>query len=148
MFHSSGHYPLFFLPPLATPPQVLHTFNAHTKEVDLGRSLTPPLPRPLPPSLFCPPPPPQVLRTFNAHTKKLDLGHTLTDYFEEQAAQRPHHPCLLFEGAALTYTEVDAEANMVGHFLQRRWVCLCLCVWRGEECNGGGREGGRSGGCV
>ena len=90
----------------------------------------------------------QVLRTFNAHTKELDLGHTLTDYFEEQAAQRPHHPCLIFEEVALTYTEVDAEANMVGHFLQRRWVCLCLCVWRGEECNGGGREGGRSGGCV
>ena len=74
----------------------------------------------------------QVLRTFNAHTKELDLGHTLTDYFEEQAAQRPHHPCLIFEEVALTYTEVDTEANMVGHFLQRR------CVWGGGEGDAGG----------
>ncbi len=47
---------------------------------------------------------------------------TLLDQFEAQAAKTPDNPAAVFEGAALSYKELDEKANRWAHFLSARGV--------------------------
>jgi amino acid adenylation domain-containing protein len=61
-------------------------------------------------------------------------GHALHHVFEEQAARFPDRIAAVFEGAELTYRELNQKANKVAHYLQQRGVgpesVVGLCVER------------------
>jgi amino acid adenylation domain-containing protein len=62
---------------------------------------------------------------------------TLVDLFEQQVDRTPDAPAAVFEGATLSYAELDARANQVAHALIARGVgpdrLVGLCVPRSLE---------------
>ncbi len=54
--------------------------------------------------------------------------YTIADRLEARAAERPHAPYLHYQGATLTYGEVNARANRVAHAVRS------LGLRRGEVC--------------
>jgi len=63
--------------------------------------------------------------------------HAIHRVFEEQAACFPERIAAVFEGAELTYRELNLKANKVAHYLQQRGVgpevVVGLCVQRSIE---------------
>jgi len=64
-------------------------------------------------------------------------GRAIHRVFEEQAARFPERIAAIFEGAELTYGELNQKANKVAHYLQQRGVgpetVVGLCVERSLE---------------
>ncbi|HEY2362866.1 MAG TPA: amino acid adenylation domain-containing protein [Candidatus Angelobacter sp.] len=64
-------------------------------------------------------------------------GHAIHQGFEEQAARFPERIAAVFEGAELTYRELNQKANKVAHYLQQRGagpeIVVGLCVERSIE---------------
>lgn len=46
------------------------------------------------------------------------LQRTITDFFEEQVRLTPHSVAVVYEGAELTYQELNQRANQLAHYLQ------------------------------
>ncbi|MGH8772435.1 MAG: non-ribosomal peptide synthetase, partial [Burkholderiales bacterium] len=75
-----------------------------------------------------------------------ELNQTRTDqadhqcvhhWFENQVKRRPHEAALICGEQRLTYTELNARANRLAHFLRRKGIapdtCVALCVERSAE---------------
>ncbi len=60
-----------------------------------------------------------VLTTFNQTEARFPAAMCIHHLFEQQAATRPHAPCLASKARTLSYGEVDAKANQVAHYLLR-----------------------------
>jgi amino acid adenylation domain-containing protein len=62
---------------------------------------------------------------------------TLADAFEKQVLSTPDAPAVAFEDRALTYAELDAQANGLGHHLRRMGVgpevVVGICIERSTE---------------
>ncbi|HKR95747.1 MAG TPA: amino acid adenylation domain-containing protein, partial [Candidatus Angelobacter sp.] len=65
------------------------------------------------------------------------VAHAIHQAFEDQAARFPERIAAVFEGAELTYRELDQKANNVAHYLQQRGVgpeiVVGFCVERSIE---------------
>jgi len=59
-----------------------------------------------------------ALREWNATSAPYPQERTFTQMFEAQAAKQPNAPAASFEGATLTYRELNARANAVAHKLR------------------------------
>jgi amino acid adenylation domain-containing protein len=82
----------------------------------------------------------QVLEAWNATADDdlgRDAGPALHAPFERQAALAPQAPAVVFEGAVLTYGELDARANRLAHHLRGLGVGtdqrVAICVERSLE---------------
>lgn len=79
----------------------------------------------------------QILGEWRGGDVPYPEGAALPQLFEAQAARSPDAPALLFEGAALTYRELNARANQVGRCLQARGmgrgILVGLCLERSLE---------------
>jgi non-ribosomal peptide synthetase component F len=64
----------------------------------------------------------QVLYGWNATRADYDRTRCVHQQFEAQAARSPEATAVVFEGAALTYAELDARANRVAHVLRAMGV--------------------------
>jgi len=77
----------------------------------------------------------QLLYHWNTATAQPPGDHTLHGLFEAQAALHPEAIALQFEGQALTYGELNRQANQVAHRLLELGVLpddrVALCVERG-----------------
>ena len=63
-----------------------------------------------------------VLRGFHANRKHYDPLATLADCFEQQAARTPMAPALVFDGAEVTYGELNRRADLLATRLRARGV--------------------------
>jgi amino acid adenylation domain-containing protein len=63
-----------------------------------------------------------VVEEWNATGRDYPAEATLVSLFEAQAARTPEAPAVRFEGATLTYAELDARANRLAHRLRRLGV--------------------------
>jgi arthrofactin-type cyclic lipopeptide synthetase C len=59
----------------------------------------------------------QLLIGFNASHADYPQGLTIGQRFEQQVAERPHAPAVIFAGARLSYAELDHQANALAHHL-------------------------------
>lgn len=59
-----------------------------------------------------------LLREHNATAREVPPPHTLHGLFEEQVARRPEVIAVRFEGRALSYRELEEQANRVAHHLR------------------------------
>ncbi len=79
----------------------------------------------------------QVLFGWNDTHVALPDEPCIQNLFEEQVAQHPDKVAVHFEGQELTFAELDAKANQLGQFLQKRGVgaetVVGLCVDRSLE---------------
>jgi pristinamycin I synthase 3 and 4 len=70
-------------------------------------------------------------------TKHVVTSATLSELFEEQVAKTPDVAAAVFEDTALGYSELNARANQLAHFLRKRGVgpetVVGLCVDRSQE---------------
>ncbi|MFM2051975.1 MAG: non-ribosomal peptide synthetase, partial [Pseudomonadota bacterium] len=77
------------------------------------------------------------LRAWNQTEVALPSELTVVDLFEQQVDRTPDAPAAVFEGATLSYAELDARANQVAHALVARGVgpdvLVGLCVPRSLE---------------
>ena len=64
----------------------------------------------------------QVIQGWNATAREYAPAFTLSELFEAQAARTPETVALRFEGATLTYRELNERANQLAHYLQRSGV--------------------------
>lgn len=79
----------------------------------------------------------QVLFGWNDTHVELPEKPCIQNLFEEQVAQYPDSIAVHFEGRELTFAELDARANQLAHYLQKRGVkpetVVGLCVDRSLE---------------
>ncbi|MBJ6763015.1 amino acid adenylation domain-containing protein [Myxococcaceae bacterium JPH2] len=79
----------------------------------------------------------RVLVEWNDTAAPMPEGATLTSLMEAQAARTPDAVALEYDGARLTYRELDARANQLAHALRARGVGpesrVGLCVERSLE---------------
>ncbi|MBV9773170.1 MAG: amino acid adenylation domain-containing protein, partial [Gemmatimonadetes bacterium] len=79
----------------------------------------------------------QVLESWNATTQDFPRELCLHDLFAARVRCSPDAPALLFEGRALSYAELDAQANRLAHLLRRRGVRpenrVAISVQKGPE---------------
>ncbi|HEX2091631.1 MAG TPA: amino acid adenylation domain-containing protein, partial [Longimicrobiaceae bacterium] len=79
----------------------------------------------------------RVLVEWNATGMETPRGRCVHHLFEAEAALRPDAPALAFEERTLTYAELDAWSNRVGHYLRGLGVGpevpVGVCVERGLE---------------
>ncbi|MBU8895093.1 non-ribosomal peptide synthetase [Corallococcus sp. H22C18031201] len=79
----------------------------------------------------------RVLVAWNDTAAPMPEGATLTSLMEAQAARTPDAVALEYDGARLTYRELDARANQLAHALRARGVGpesrVGLCVERSLE---------------
>ena len=77
----------------------------------------------------------RVLVQWNDTAAKYPHGSTIHDLFEQQATRTPDVIAVVFEGASLTYVELNAHANRLAHHLRGRGVGpdsrVAICVERG-----------------
>ncbi|RBL90063.1 non-ribosomal peptide synthetase [Chitinophaga flava] len=59
-----------------------------------------------------------LLETFNATEAAYDIAVTVIDLFEEQVSLTPDHIGLLYEGRSLSYSQINATANRLAHYLR------------------------------
>ncbi len=78
-----------------------------------------------------------VLHTWNATAAPFPADATLHGLIEEQVRRSPSAPALTFEGATLTYAELNERANRVAHRLRRLDVrpgqLVAVCAERSHE---------------
>ncbi|HEU0054821.1 MAG TPA: amino acid adenylation domain-containing protein, partial [Longimicrobium sp.] len=78
-----------------------------------------------------------VLEAWNDTAAEVPADRCIHALFEAQAARTPEAVAVLFEGARLTYGELDARANRLAHYLVRRGVRpetrVGVCLERGPE---------------
>jgi len=60
----------------------------------------------------------RLLDVFNDTAENYPDGCTLVDLFEKQAEKTPGAIAVVFEGAALTYKELDQQSNQLAHHLK------------------------------
>ena len=79
----------------------------------------------------------QLLIEFNATQAGYPRDKCLHQLFQEQAERTPDKIAVVFEGAHLTYAQLNARANQLAHHLQARGVGpdvpVAICVARGPE---------------
>lgn len=64
----------------------------------------------------------QILDQWNATDRDYGKKHSLVSLFEEQVEKTPDRTALVYEGAELTYRQLDSHANKVAHFLRNNGV--------------------------
>ena len=64
----------------------------------------------------------QLLVTWNQTDRVYPRNKCLHQLIEEQVARTPTHNAVLFEGQALTYAELNAEANRLANYLRNNGV--------------------------
>jgi amino acid adenylation domain-containing protein len=78
-----------------------------------------------------------VLEAWNRTEAEYPADRCIHELFVAQAARTPEAVAVLFEGAQLTYGELDARANRLAHYLVRRGVGpetrVGVCLERGPE---------------
>ena len=78
-----------------------------------------------------------VIETWNATSRPYPRESSLGALFAEQASLTPDQVALEFEGARLTYRELNARANRLAHYLRRMGVgsevLVGLCAERSVE---------------
>ena len=62
---------------------------------------------------------PQMVARFNPGPREYPRERTVVSLIEEQAARRPEAVAVSFEGATLTYAQLEARARRLGRHLQR-----------------------------
>ncbi|HEX2092009.1 MAG TPA: amino acid adenylation domain-containing protein, partial [Longimicrobiaceae bacterium] len=76
-----------------------------------------------------------LLAEWNATGREYPRGHSLHGLFAEQAARTPGAAAVIFQGAALSYAELEARANRLARYLLGRGVGaearVGICVQRG-----------------
>ncbi|MFT5286923.1 MAG: amino acid adenylation domain-containing protein [Planctomycetota bacterium] len=76
----------------------------------------------------------QIVHEFNATSTDHDRGLCIHEMFEAQAARTPDAPALAWGGAQLSYSELDARANQLAHYLRdngvTREVLVGVCLKR------------------
>jgi amino acid adenylation domain-containing protein len=79
----------------------------------------------------------QLLQALNDTAVDYPHDTTLHALFEAQAARAPRQVALVFDGAAMTYAELNERANLLAHHLRAQGVGIDtpvgLCVGRGLE---------------
>ena len=79
----------------------------------------------------------RILRDWNATAVDYPAADTLTGLFEAQVRRTPDDPALLFDGATLSYRELDRRANQLANHLRKNGVAretlVALCVERSVE---------------
>jgi amino acid adenylation domain-containing protein len=75
--------------------------------------------------------------TWNATAKKFGPVGAIHSLFEEQARQHPAATAVIFEGEALSYAELNRQANKMAHYLLRLGVgpekVVGICLERSVE---------------
>ncbi|RDV12934.1 amino acid adenylation domain-containing protein, partial [Pontibacter diazotrophicus] len=64
----------------------------------------------------------ELVEAFNPSAVAYPGDKTLVELFEEQAAKTPEAPAVSFGEEQLTYGELNARANQLAHYLQKRGV--------------------------
>ncbi|HEU4556335.1 MAG TPA: amino acid adenylation domain-containing protein, partial [Longimicrobium sp.] len=79
----------------------------------------------------------QVLEEWNRTEAEYPADRCIHELFEAQAARTPGAVAVIFEGAELTYGELDARANRLAHYLAGLGVGpetrVAICLERGPE---------------
>ncbi|MBN1481963.1 amino acid adenylation domain-containing protein [candidate division KSB1 bacterium] len=79
----------------------------------------------------------QILLEWNGKTAPLRYEKNIVETFNETAARFPEHSAIECAGKVLTYTELNARANALAHYLIKQGVCtdvlVGLCVPRSIE---------------
>jgi amino acid adenylation domain-containing protein len=87
--------------------------------------------------LLTPPERQHLLHVFNDTAAPFPHERCIHQLFEEQAARTPEATALVFEGASLTYSELNAQANRIAHHLIALGVrvgdCVALALPRSDE---------------
>jgi amino acid adenylation domain-containing protein len=60
----------------------------------------------------------QLLEEFSNITTEFPEEKTMVSLFEEQAAKTPNAIAVIHEGNALTYSEIEAKANQLAHYIE------------------------------
>ena len=63
-----------------------------------------------------------ILESRNASDVRFNTETCIQDLFEQRVAQTPDAPALYFEGQALTFSELNARANALAHYLRKHGV--------------------------
>ncbi len=78
-----------------------------------------------------------VLVDWNATDSDFSTDHCIHQLFEQQAERTPESPAVVFEDHSLTYSELNARANALAHYLRSLGVgpdvLVALCVERSVE---------------
>lgn len=61
----------------------------------------------------------QLLKTFSDTAVNYPTDKTIIDLFEEQVARTPHNIAVVFEDKVLTYTQLNEQANQLGHYIRQ-----------------------------
>ncbi|PSL45672.1 non-ribosomal peptide synthase protein (TIGR01720 family)/amino acid adenylation domain-containing protein/thioester reductase-like protein [Chitinophaga niastensis] len=79
----------------------------------------------------------QLLVEFNNTDRTYPLDKSVIDLFEEQAADSPDAPAVLFEGQQYTYRQLNEKANQLAHYLRNKGVMenvlVPVCMTRSLE---------------
>ncbi len=79
----------------------------------------------------------QLLVEFNSTKADYQLDKCVHQLFEEQAERSPHRIAAVCENQQITYSELNARANQIAHYLQQLGVkpevIVGLCVDRSLE---------------
>ncbi len=60
----------------------------------------------------------QVPQGWNNTTVPFRTDVCIHQLFQQQAAAQPHAECLVFEGSAITYSQLDQKTNRLAHYLR------------------------------
>jgi len=60
----------------------------------------------------------QVPQGWNSTTVPFRTDICIHQLFQQQAAAQPHAECLVFEGNAITYSQLDQKTNRLAHYLR------------------------------
>lgn len=60
----------------------------------------------------------QVPQGWNNTTVPFRTDVCIHQLFQQQAAAQPHAECLIFEGNAITYSQLDQKTNRLAHYLR------------------------------
>lgn len=62
----------------------------------------------------------EILKLGQGKIMNYDFQRTVPERFEQFALEQPEETAIWFEGKSLTYGELNAQANQLGHYLHRR----------------------------
>jgi amino acid adenylation domain-containing protein len=79
----------------------------------------------------------QILVEWNATQRAFPANACIHHLFEQQVERTPHAVAVMYEGAQLTYAELNAQANRLAHYLRQLGVgpevLVGLCMERSLE---------------